>query len=89
LGRTHGGYVNIGQELVGSQGAIASLATFADNLVYDNTFRRRYATELDWRLAPDITKPSEGAEKPPYGTWLLQPAAGNRGGEAATYCCVE
>jgi len=74
------GFAQLGQELAGSNGAVASLAMFVDNQVYDKSFRRRFATESDG--------PSEDVNKPPHGGWMQIPAAGNQGGVFSTYCCA-
>jgi hypothetical protein len=81
--RADGGYVNLGQELAGSKNAEASFAMFVDNQVYDNRFRRRFATDND---KPRI----DPVGKPPYGGWLQTPTskADNRGGVFSTYCCA-
>ena len=77
---TYGGYAVLGQELAGSKGAVASLAEFVHNQVYDKNFKRRFATEID--------SSSEKIDKPPYGGWLQKPAAGIEGGTFSTYCCA-
>jgi hypothetical protein len=75
-----GGTVNLGQELARDSGAVASLTEFTDNQLYDQNFRIRFAIETDGG--------SEDVAKPPYGGWMQKPAAGNRGGVFATYCCA-
>lgn len=90
----YGGSVHLGQELAGTQGAQASLSTFVDNQIYDDTFHRRFSTEDDWKRAAYITTPYEAADKPPYGGWIQppqksqEPREGNRGGAFTTYCCA-
>jgi hypothetical protein len=77
---TKGGFVQLGQELQGTSGVVASFATFVDNQVYDQHFQRRFATEGDG--------PSEEVGKPPYGGWMQLPTAGKQGGVFSTYCCA-
>lgn len=64
--------VNIGQELYGSSGAIASYANFqynqyvaaSDNISY-------YFTNNGWGIGPN---------NPPFDTWLPAPSLGGTGG---------
>jgi hypothetical protein len=78
---SYGGTVTVGQELAGDSGAVASSAEFVETQVYDNTFRMRFASDIDHA--------SEVVAKPPYGGWLQKPAAGNKGGVFITYCCSQ
>jgi len=78
----HGGHIDLGMELAGSNGAVSSFAEFVENKVYDNKISQlpRFANESD--------SPSESIGQPPYGGWLQKPAAGNYGGVFSTYCCA-
>jgi hypothetical protein len=78
---TYGGYIHIGQELSGSKDAIASLAIFVENQVYDSNFHHHYATEVDRPL-------DETLDRPPYGGWMQKPTQDNKGGVFSTYCCA-
>src|SRR5262249_41294443 len=73
----YGGYVHIGQELSGSKDAVASLAMFVENQVYDSNFHPHYARETD-------QPHDETLDKPPYGGWMQKPAQGNNGGVFST-----
>jgi hypothetical protein len=75
-----GGWVSLGQELAGKQGAQAALTTFTHNQVYDAAFTRRPVGAVD--------RPSESADAPPFGGWLLTPDGGNVGEVFATHCCA-
>lgn len=77
----YGGYAHVGQELEGSTGAVASLAMFVDNHVYDQSFNLHLATEADHALDEDV-------DKPPFGGWMQKPASDNQGGVFATHCCA-
>lgn len=77
---TDGGYVDMGMELAGTDGAVAPVATFVNNTVYDSTFRPRYAKASDGS--------GETIGKPPYGGWLQKPADSPDGGVFITHCCA-
>jgi hypothetical protein len=75
----YGGYVDMGMELAGTDGATAPVATFVRNTVYDSTLHPRYARASDGA--------GESIGKPPYGGWLQTPTESPDGGVFITHCC--